>query len=106
MKLSICLVVCHKVCLWSYSKKSSGSTKEMLSLVKRPMFELFSHAGFSEGHLTGNLRSPSAWQPYRAISLAAPRVPCSQAECIQPLEQVDLGFFPYLWEKIQMHVVE
>lgn len=40
----------------------------------------------------GGLRSSCARQTYRAVESAAPRVPCSWADCGRPLEQVDLGF--------------
>lgn len=68
MKLSVCLVVCQSLSV-ELQQKSSGSTKEILSLVKCPMLELFSCAGFSEGHQAGNLRSPSARQAYKAIKI-------------------------------------
>lgn len=63
------------------------------------MLELFSCAGFSEGHVTGDLRSPCARQANRAIRSAAPWVhPISGTSGFE--------FFIYLWEKIQMHIVE
>ena len=66
----------------------------MLSLAKLPVLELFGRAGFFGGHLMGDLRSSCARQAYRAAGSAVPRVPCSQADRGQPLEQVDLGFLP------------
>lgn len=105
MKLSVCLVVCQSLSV-ELQQKSSGSTKEILSLVKCPMLELFSCAVFSEGHLAGNLRSPSARQAYKAIKIGSPSG-ALQPGRLHPASRTS-GFevFIYLWEKIQMHGVE
>lgn len=93
-----------KECVWSYSKNAVDSLRKF-SLVKRPMLELsavqvlrgtsnrefevpFCQAGL-QGHLAG---SPlGALQPGR----------------LHPASGTSgFGFFIYLWEKIQMHIVE
>lgn len=79
-----------KECVWSYSKNAVDSLRKFFG--ETPHAWAISCAGFSEGHRTGNLRSLSARQAYRATWLAVSWVLCSQADCIQPLEQVDLGF--------------